>query len=129
MCFFQGKSDGEERTEEKKLEYSPLRTYSDTRHNRKRNPQASQTGTAQEPQSLHGSVSNPEAKNSSKEGPLNQSRKKNELIDLFEEISAEQLLIEPKEMNTEDIGSFDHAKWLEKLAQNVGEEDKVPNAY
>ena len=78
---------------------------------------------------VHGSTANLDAKNGSKGSPLNKTGKQNELIDLFEEISAEQLLIEPREMSTDDVGPFNHAKWLEKLAQNVREEEKVPNAY
>ena len=117
-----------------KLEYSTLRTYSDTRHSRKQKAQDSQTSTPQAPQLsstslVHGSTANLDAKNGSKGSPLNKTGKQNELIDLFEEISAEQLLVEPREMSTEDVGSFNHAKWLEKLAQNVREEEKVPNAY
>lgn len=132
--ILQGKSDRKERAEGMKLEYSTLRTYSDTRHSRKRKAQHSQTSTTQTPQSsstspVHGSIANLNAKNGSNGSPLNQSGKQNELIDLFEEISAEQLLIEPREMSTEDVGSFNHAKWLEKLAQNAREEEKVPNAY
>ena len=134
VCIIQGKSDREERTEGMKLEYSTLRTYSDTRHSRKRKAQDSQASTPQALQSsstspVHGSTPNLDAKNGSKDSPLKQTGKQNELIDLFEEISAEQLLIEPREISTEDVGSFNHAKWLEKLAQNVREEEKVPNAY
>ena len=60
-----------------------------------------------------------------------QGRKENELIDLFEEINAEQLLIEPEEMYVADSqvsstpASFNHKEWLVKLTEEVKDE-KVP---
>lgn len=61
-----------------------------------------------------------------------QGRKENELIDLFEEINAEQLLIEPEEMYVPDTQvvsstpvSFNHKEWLAKLTEEVKDE-KVP---
>ena len=110
----------------KKSEYS-LKTYSETRHSRKRKRQEHRTkGTAQASQSsTTTSVSNPFSNIDNNEGPkqrpLNQKSKENELIDLFQEISAEQLLIGSKDMNLEDIGSFNSEKRLERLADNVQE--------
>ena len=57
----------------------------------------------------------------------------NELIDLFGEINAEQLLIEPvdileadNELTTSTPGHFNHKEWLQKLDKEVRDE-KVPN--
>lgn len=104
-----------------------MKTYSETRHSREPKPQEHQTkATAQASQSsTTTSVSNPVSNLDNKEGPrqrpLNQKSKENELIDLFQETSAEQLLIEPKDMNLEDIGSFNSEKRLVRLADNVQE--------
>lgn len=48
--------------------------------------------------------------------------KETELIDLFQEISAEQLLIEPKEMCPGELGSFNNEQWQQRLKQNVNVE-------
>ena len=48
--------------------------------------------------------------------------KETELIDLFQEISAEQLLIEPKEMCPGELGSFNNEQWQQRLTQNVNVE-------
>ena len=54
--------------------------------------------------------------------PLNKMSKETELIDLFQEISAEQLLIEPKEMCPGELGSFNNEQWQQRLKQNVNVE-------
>lgn len=57
----------------------------------------------------------------------------NELIDLFGEINAEQLLIEPEDISGADSefmtgapGYFNHKEWLQKLNEEV-QDKKVPN--
>lgn len=57
----------------------------------------------------------------------------NELIDLFGEINAEQLLIEPEDISGADSGFmtgapgyFNHKEWLQKLNEEV-QDKKVPN--
>lgn len=57
----------------------------------------------------------------------------NELIDLFGEINAEQLLIEPEDISEADSefmtgapGYFNHKEWLQKLNEEV-QDKKVPN--
>ena len=59
----------------------------------------------------------------------------NEMIDLFGEINAEQLLIEPgdiSEAENEFITSapvcFNHKEWLQKLDMKV-QDEKVPNGW
>lgn len=49
-------------------------------------------------------------------------RKQNEFIDLFEEINAETLLIEPVDISNIELlssasGSFDRKEWLKKLTE------------
>lgn len=56
-------------------------------------------------------------------------RKQNEFIDLFEEINAETLLIEPVDISNIELlasasGSFDHKEWLKKLTEE-GTSEKV----
>lgn len=56
-------------------------------------------------------------------------RKQNEFIDLFEEINAETLLIEPVDISNIELlssasGSFDHKEWLKKLTEE-GRFEKV----
>lgn len=62
----------------------------------------------------------------------NERNHQNELIDLFGEINAEQLLIEPgdiSEADSEVITSasvyFNHKEWLQKLDKEV-QDEKVP---
>ena len=119
------KLDENDRPEEKRLyKDSQLKTYSERCHSHKGKAQEHQT-TSRTCESLSSqssvctSASNLDAKES----------KGNELIDLFEEIRAEQLLIEPSEMHLEDgelrsnePGSYNHREWLEKLSQNVRRE-------
>ena len=57
----------------------------------------------------------------------------NELIDLFGEINAEQLLIEPEDISEADSefmtgapGYFNHKEWLQKINEEV-QDRKVPN--
>lgn len=57
----------------------------------------------------------------------------NELIDLFGEINAEQLLIEPEDISEADSefmtgapGYFNHKEWLQKINEEV-QDKKVPN--
>lgn len=56
-------------------------------------------------------------------------RKQNEFIDLFEEINAETLLIEPVDISNIELlssasGSFDRKEWLKKLTEE-GTSEKV----
>lgn len=60
--------------------------------------------------------------NGSVNNARNQNSKQNELIDLFEVVGAEELLIEPTEMYQEDTSPFNPEKWLSKLEKNVQEE-------
>ena len=57
----------------------------------------------------------------------------NELIDLFGEINAEQLLIEPEDISEADSefmtgapGYFNHKEWLQRLNEEV-QDEKVPS--
>ena len=54
----------------------------------------------------------------------------NEVIDLFGEINAEELLIEPEADNefiTSAPGHFNHKDWLQKLDKEVRYEKVPPN--
>lgn len=104
--------------EENRVNLSPLRTYSEATYRRKRRLQDSQTSISQSPQSSQTSTAASEGNSPSKIGA------KSEIIDLLEEISAEQLLIEPDEMcSAEDLDSLNHEPWLVEQSQNVQENE------
>ncbi|XP_029213012.2 uncharacterized protein LOC114976683 [Acropora millepora] len=108
--------------EENRANLSPLRTYSEATYRRKRRLQDSQTSISQSPQSSQTSTAASEGNSPSKIGA------KSEIIDLLEEISAEQLLIEPDEMcSAEDLDSLNHEPWLVEQSQNVQENENTVN--
>ena len=125
VCSFEAERKIEARSrgintgcEENRANLSPLRTYSEATYRRKRRLQDSQTSISQSPQSSQTSTAASEGNSPSKIGA------KSEIIDLLEEISAEQLLIEPDEMcSAEDLDSLNHEPWLVEQSQNVQENE------
>lgn len=125
FCSFQAERRKEVRTggintgcEENRANLSPLRTYSEARYRPKRKLQDSQTSISQSSQSSQTSTAASEGNSPSKIGA------KSEIIDLIEEISAEQLLIEPDEMcSAEDLGSLNDDPWQVEQGQNVQENE------
>ncbi|XP_078347274.1 uncharacterized protein LOC144632479 isoform X1 [Oculina patagonica] len=127
---------------ENRYKSSPLSTYSNRRHNNKvrdgfakeKRCQTARIANCSSPCSSEstacGSGSSSLGNNKVvKKQRATHGRKENELIDLFQEISAEQLLIEPGEINVADNEvmtstpvCFNHKEWLERLAEDVEDE-------
>ena len=129
VCSFQG--DKKEKNKAKGIirgakeirrESIPLRTYSEARYNRKQKQQDSQSSSTQSP---HSSFSSAVSGSLSEDSSCTKHRAPSEIIDLLQEISAEQLLIEPEQMcSAEDLGSLNHNAFQERLGQNT-QENKV----
>lgn len=125
VCSFEAERKKEVKTrgintvcEENRANLSPLRTYSEASYRRKRKAHDSQTSMSQSPQSSQTSTTASEDNSPSKIGA------KSEIIDLLEEISAEQLLIEPDEMcSADDLDSLNHEPWLVEQSQNIQENE------
>ena len=129
---------------ENRSDCSPLITYSNGRHNdkvrhgfAKEKPSQSVANCSwpcSREASFRGSgSSNLDGDKVLKKRKATQGGNENELVDLFEEISAEQLLIEPGEnyvadsevMSSTPVCEFNRKEWLEKLAEEAKDE-KVP---
>ena len=143
--LFQAESDSpsgrEEDAVEKRSHCSPPNTYSVRRHNRKvqddfaKKKSSGTIGTANDLSPVS-SVSNGSKMSDNKdleEHSFTNRSKRNELIDLFDEINAEQLLIEPEDIISSEIAlmsstprCFNHQEWLKKLTEEV-EHEKVPS--
>lgn len=117
---------------DKPAKCSPLSTYSNRRYNSgKRNQTASAANDTCNLVCASG-TSKMDDNKALKEPQITERSKEHELIDLFEEINAEQLLIEPgdiSEADSEFITSthwyFNHKERLKKLDEEVRDE-KVP---
>ncbi|XP_022782353.1 uncharacterized protein LOC111323295 [Stylophora pistillata] len=117
----------EEDVLQKKSERSPIITYSVRQRNQDDCAKRKNNDTASEVDCTSSLIGMSRASDDSKmvdNKLLSKRRKQNELIDLFEEIDAETLLIEPEHIRSSDIdlvsstaGSFDHNEWLKKLRE------------
>lgn len=112
---------------------SPLRTYANRRYNNgKQNQTASSANDKCNSVCVSGASKMEDNKAWKESYTGNERNHQNELIDLFGEINAEQLLIEPgdiSEADSEVITSasvyFNHKEWLQKLDKEV-QDEKVP---
>ncbi|XP_068761692.1 uncharacterized protein [Montipora capricornis] len=85
----------------------------------KQKQQDSQSSSTQSP---HSSFSSAVSGSLSEDSSCSKHRAPSELIDLLQEISAEQLLIEPEQMcSAEDLGFLNHNAFQERLGQNTQE--------
>ncbi|XP_027056690.1 uncharacterized protein LOC113683636 [Pocillopora damicornis] len=113
---------GEEDVAEKKPERSPINKYSVKQRNLQDDrAKRKSIGTANEEDDIS-PLRRASRSLKMTDNTLLTKRKQNEFIDLFEEINAETLLIEPVDISNIELlssasGSFDRKEWLKKLTE------------